>query len=99
MELKHEHCLIKGEQLTDNDKRGTECELKLILKPAYVQCGGGQEDVCGLGYVGGVQAVVVGHVRVIVALQGQHECHKAVRWNLERPHQVSLLHATEREGS
>lgn len=69
----------------------------VTLKQAYVQRGSGQEDVCGLGYVGGVQAVVVGHVRVIVALQGQHERHKAVRWNLERPHQVSLLHATERE--
>lgn len=60
----------------------------------YVQRGRGQEDVCGLGYVSGVQAVVVGDVGVIVALQGQHERHKGVRWNPERPHQVSLLHAT-----
>ena len=63
----------------------------------YIQCGGGQQDVCGLGYVSGVQAVVVGHVRVIVALQGQHERHKGVRRNLERPHQVSLLHVKRKK--
>lgn len=51
----------------------------------------------GLGYVSGVQAVVVGHVGVVVALQGQHERHKGVCWNLERPHQVSLLHVTHRK--
>lgn len=76
--------------------------LDLLLKswgksaPTYIQRGRGQEDVGGLGYVSGVQAVVVGHVGVIVALQGQHERHKGVGWNFERPHQVSLLRATHR---
>lgn len=63
---------------------------------AYIQCRSRQKDVCGLRYVCSVQAVVVGHVRVIVVLQGQHKCHKGVCWNLERPHQVSLLHVTQR---
>lgn len=70
--------------------------MKVCLVDTYIQRGRGQQDVCGLGHVSGVQAVVVGHVRVIVALQGQHERHKGVRWNLERPHQVSLLRATHR---
>lgn len=51
----------------------------------------------GLGDISGVQAAMVGYVGVIVALQGQHERHKGVHWNLEHPHQVSLLHATQRE--
>lgn len=51
----------------------------------------------GLGYVSSMQAVVVRDIRVIVALQGQHERHEGVCWNFERPHQVSLLHDTHRK--
>lgn len=62
---------------------------------AYIECGCGKQDVRGLGYVSGVQAVVIGYIGVIVVLQGQHERHKGVSWNLERPHQVSLLYITK----
>lgn len=45
----------------------------------------------GLSHVGGVQAVVIGHVQVVVVLQGHHVGHKRVGWDLKCLQQVSLL--------
>lgn len=45
----------------------------------------------GLSHVGGVQAVVIGHVRVVVVLQGHHVGHERVGRDLKRLQQVSLL--------
>lgn len=56
-----------------------------------MQGGRGQQDVCGLGHVGSMQAVVVGHVSMVVVLQGQQESHQRVRRDPEGAHQVSLL--------
>ncbi|TNN70017.1 hypothetical protein EYF80_019693 [Liparis tanakae] len=38
----------------------------------YIECRSGQQDVSGLGDIGSVEAVVVGHVGVVVVLQGHH---------------------------
>lgn len=72
----------------------TDIDPEQILV-TYIQSRRGQQDVRGLGDVGSVQTVVVRHVGVVVVLQGQHERHKGVGRNLERPHQVSLLSATQ----
>lgn len=45
----------------------------------------------GLSHVGGVQAVVIGYVRVVVVLQGHHVGHERVGRDLERLQEVSLL--------
>jgi hypothetical protein len=42
-------------------------------------------------HVGGVQAVVVGHVVVVVVLQGQHEAEEGVGWDPEGLQEASLL--------
>lgn len=47
--------------------------------------------MCGLSHVGSVQAVVIGHVRVVVVFQGHHVGHERVGWDLERLQEVSLL--------
>lgn len=49
----------------------------------HVQCGRGQQHVCRLQHIGCVQAVVVGHVSVVVVLQGQHVPHHGVHGDVE----------------
>ena len=57
----------------------------------HLQGGGGQQHVGGVHHVGGVQAVVVGHVMVVVVLQRQHEADEGVCWDPERLQEASLL--------
>lgn len=45
----------------------------------------------GLYHICGVDVVVVGHVGVVVVLQGHHEGDEGVRWDLEGLQKVSLL--------
>ena len=61
----------------------------------YVQSRSGEEDVCGLGHVGRVQAVVVRHVGMVVVLQGHHVGHKGIHGDLKCLHQVPLLGDTK----
>lgn len=45
----------------------------------------------GLYHVGSVDVVVVGHVGVVVVLQGHHEGDEGVGWDLKVFQQLSLL--------
>lgn len=51
----------------------------------------------GLGHVSSVQAVVVGHIRVVVVLQGHHVRHERVRRDLEGFQQIPLLRGSEHQ--
>lgn len=63
----------------------------VYVASTYIQCGRRQQNVGGLGYVCGVQAVVVSHVRMVVVLQRHHVGHKRIGRDLKRLHQVPLL--------
>lgn len=79
-EMKHREDLLKH-----RNERGT-----------HIQGRSGEQDVGGLSHVGGVQAVVIGHVRVVVVLQGHHVGHERVGRDLERLQEVSLLPETKK---
>lgn len=38
-----------------------DCSISLYIR-TYIQGWSGEQDVCGLGYVSGMQAVMVGHI-------------------------------------
>lgn len=58
---------------------------------SYVQSRCGQQDVGGLCDVSGVEAVVVGHVGMVVVLQGHNIGHKGVDRDSKRLQQIPLL--------
>ena len=62
----------------------------------YLQSRGGEEDVGGLNHVRCVDVVVVGHVSVVVVLQGHHQRDESICGNLKGLEQVSLLEMVER---
>lgn len=49
----------------------------------YIQGRSGEEDVCGLGYVSSMQAVMVGHIRMVVIFQCHHVGHKRIHGDLK----------------
>lgn len=57
----------------------------------YVQSGRRQEHVSGLSDVCSVEAVVIGHVGMVVVLQGHHVGDERVHRDPERLQQISLL--------
>ena len=70
----------------------SQCTVPRVSgKTAYLECRSGEEHVCGLHHVGGMDDVVVRYVSVVVVLQGHHEREEGLRGNLEGFQQVPLL--------
>lgn len=55
----------------------------LAKKLSYLQGGSREEDMGGLDHVCSVDVVVVGHIVVVVVLQGHHEGDEGVCRDLE----------------
>ena len=63
---------------------------------SYVQSRGGQQHVCGLGHVCRVEAVVIGHVGVVVVFQSHHIGDEGVSRDTERLQQIPFLDPTHK---
>lgn len=61
----------------------------------YVKGRCGEEDVCGLGDVCSMEAVMVRYVSMVMVLQGHHVSDKGVDWDAKRFQQLSLLRRRE----
>lgn len=48
---------------------------------AYIKSRCGEEDVCGLGDICSMEAVVVRYVAMVMVLQGHHISDKGVDWD------------------
>lgn len=69
------------------------CTLYLPGLPIgpYLERRCGQQHMRGLGHIGSMQAVVVGHIGMVVTLQGQQVGDKCICWDLKCLEQVPFL--------
>lgn len=47
----------------------------------YIKSRCGEEDVCGLGDICSMEAIMVRYVPMVMVLQGHHVSDKGVHWN------------------
>lgn len=63
---------------------------------AYIQSRCGEEDMCGLGDICSMEAVVVRYVSMVMILQGHHVCDKSVSGDTKCLQELPLLRREER---
>lgn len=71
------------------------CVFVCVL--TYIKSRCGEKNMCGLGDICSMEAVVVRYVSMVMVLQGHHVSDKGVNWDTKCLQQLSLLRRSETE--